>query len=240
MPILSVCNLVKKYNKKPVTNDISFQVNPGEVVGLLGPNGAGKTTAFYLTVGLIRPDSGKILFKNVDVTRRTMDYRARLGIGYLAQEPTIFKDLTIKENLVCILEIIYKARKQQSHLLNTLVDDLQLSSCLHKKAGTLSGGERRRLEIACVLALNPSVLLLDEPFANVDPLVIQNVKYLIKILASRGIGILITDHNAKELLSIADRCYLIIDGKIFFEGSSSQMITNPMVKQHYLGDSFSY
>ncbi|AFS25073.1 LPS export ABC transporter ATP-binding protein [Chlamydia psittaci] len=240
MPILSVCNLVKKYNKKPVTNDVSFEVNVGEVVGLLGPNGAGKTTAFYLTVGLIRPDSGKIIFKNTDVTKRTMDYRARLGIGYLAQEPTVFKDLTVKENLICILEIIYKARKQQSHLLDTLIDDLQLASCINKKAGTLSGGERRRLEIACVLALNPSVLLLDEPFANVDPLVIQNVKYLIKILSSRGIGILITDHNAKELLSIADRCYLIIDGKIFFEGSSSQMIANPMVKQHYLGDSFSY
>ncbi len=239
MPVLSVHNLVKKYNKKPVTNEVSFEVNAGEVVGLLGPNGAGKTTAFYLTVGLIRPDSGKILFKNTDVTKKTMDYRARLGIGYLAQEPTIFKDLTVKENLICVLEIIYKARKQQSHLLDTLVDDLQLSSCLYKKAGALSGGERRRLEIACVLALNPSVLLLDEPFANVDPLVIQNVKYLIKILSGRGIGILITDHNAKELLSIADRCYLIIDGKIFFEGSSSQMVANPMVRQHYLGDSFS-
>ncbi|AEB41326.1 LPS export ABC transporter ATP-binding protein [Chlamydia pecorum] len=240
MPILSVRNLVKKYNKKPVTNDVSFDINPGEIVGLLGPNGAGKTTAFYQTVGLIRPDAGQILFKNIDVTRKTMDSRARLGIGYLAQEPTVFKDLTTEANLSCILEIIYKGRKQQSHLLHTLVEDLQLTTCLHKKAGSLSGGERRRLEIACVLALNPSVLLLDEPFANVDPLVIQNVKYLIKILAGRGIGILITDHNAKELLSIADRCYLIIDGKIFFEGSASQMITNPMVKQHYLGDSFTY
>ena len=168
-----------------------------------------------------------------------MDYRARLGIGYLAQEPTVFKELSVKENLLCVLEIIYKTRKEQTHLLNVLIDDLQLTGCLHKKAGSLSGGERRRLEIACVLALNPSVLLLDEPFANVDPLVIQNVKYLIKILARRGLGILITDHNAKELLSIADRCYLIIDGKIFFEGSSAQMIANPMVRQHYLGDSFS-
>ncbi|ESN89134.1 lipopolysaccharide export system ATP-binding protein LptB [Chlamydia suis MD56] len=239
MSVLSVCNLIKKYNKKPVTNDVSFQVNAGEIVGLLGPNGAGKTTAFYQTVGLIRPDSGKILFKNTDITKKPMDYRARLGIGYLAQEPTVFKELTVKENLLCVLEIIYKTRKEQTHLLNVLIDDLQLTGCLHKKAGSLSGGERRRLEIACVLALNPSVLLLDEPFANVDPLVIQNVKYLIKILASRGIGILITDHNAKELLSIADRCYLIIDGKIFFEGSSAQMIANPMVRQHYLGDSFS-
>ena len=183
IPVLSVRNLVKKYHKKPVTNDVSFDVNAGEVVGLLGPNGAGKTTAFYQTVGLIRPDSGKILFKNTDVTRKTMDCRARLGIGYLPQEPTVFKELTVKENLTCVLEIIYKARKEQSHLLNALVDDLQLESSLHKKAGTLSGGERRRLEIACVLALNPSVLLLDEPFANVDPLVIQNVKYLIKILS---------------------------------------------------------
>ncbi|WP_213358182.1 LPS export ABC transporter ATP-binding protein [Chlamydiifrater phoenicopteri] len=240
MPVLSVHNLVKKYNKKPVTNDVSFHVNPGEIVGLLGPNGAGKTTAFYLTVGLIRPDSGSILFKNTNVTKRTMDYRARLGIGYLAQEPTVFKEMTVKENLICILQIIYKASKEQSHLLDTLVDDLQLGPCLHKKAGTLSGGERRRLEIACVLALNPSVLLLDEPFANVDPLVIQNVKYLITLLSRRGIGILVTDHNAKELLSIADRCYLIIDGKIFFEGSSSQMIANPLVRQHYLGDAFSY
>lgn len=240
MSVLQACQLHKKYNKKSVTNNVSFHVNSGEVVGLLGPNGAGKTTAFYLTVGLIRPDSGKIIFKNMDITKKTMDHRARLGIGYLAQEPTIFKELTVKNNLKCVLEIIYKGKAHQKHLLENLIADLQLSTIIDKKAGSLSGGERRRLEIACVLALNPSVLLLDEPFANVDPLVIQNVKYLIKMLTSRGIGILITDHNAKELLSIADRCYLIIDGKIFFEGSSSQMITNEMVKQHYLGDSFSY
>lgn len=240
MPILEAKNLIKKYNKKPITNDVSFHVNSGEIVGLLGPNGAGKTTAFYLSVGLIRPDSGQIIFKTIDVTDKTMDYRARLGIGYLAQEATVFKELTVKENLICVLEIVYKAKVQQNRLLDTLIDDLQLKSFINKKAGTLSGGERRRLEIACVLALNPSVLLLDEPFANVDPLVIQNVKYLIKILSGRGIGILITDHNAKELLSIADRCYLIIDGKIFFEGSSGQMTANSMVRQHYLGDSFSY
>ncbi|MEG0036792.1 MAG: LPS export ABC transporter ATP-binding protein [Victivallaceae bacterium] len=240
MPLLETQNLVKKYNRRPVTNGVSFYVNPGEIVGLLGPNGAGKTTAFYLTVGLIRPDSGKIIFKNTDITTKTMDSRARLGMGYLAQESTVFKELTVKDNLICILEIIYKAKVNRNRLLDSLIDDLQLKPFINKKAGTLSGGERRRLEIACVLALNPSVLLLDEPFANVDPLVIQNVKYLIKTLSERGIGILITDHNAKELLSIADRCYLLIDGKIFFEGSSSQMTTNSMVRQHYLGDSFSY
>jgi len=238
MTLLDVKHLVKRYGKKTIVNDLSFSIKPGEVVGLLGPNGAGKTTAFYMTMGLIYPDEGEVSFKEEVITHLSIDKRAKLGIGYLAQEPSIFRELTVEENILCILEMLPLKKRERKEKLAIFLEELHLTHLRKEKAITLSGGERRRLEITRALVTNPSLLLLDEPFANIDPLAIQDVKKLIKILKSKEISVLITDHNAREIFSIVDRCYLMRDGKIIISGTVDELLSDPEAKQFYLGDDF--
>ncbi len=218
--ILAVKNLEKSYGGRKVVDGLSFEIGEGEVVGLLGPNGAGKTTAFYMTMGLIRPDRGHVVFKQVDVTKKSIDARARMGMGYLAQEPSIFRSLTVEENILCILETLDLNKYEQELRLYSLLQELNLHHLAGKKGAALSGGERRRLEITRALVTNPSFLLLDEPFANIDPLAIQDVKQIIRLLAKKQISVLITDHNAREIFSVVDRSYLIYGGKVFLSGAS--------------------
>lgn len=238
MHLLEVQNLIKTYNGKAVVSDLSFYVNPGEVVGLLGPNGAGKTTAFYMTIGLISPNKGKVFFKGVDVTQKSMDQRAKMGLGYLAQEPSIFRSLSVEENILCILETLPLTKQERLQKLDESLQELHLSHLKKEKACSLSGGERRRLEISRSLLTKPSLLLLDEPFANIDPLAIQDVKELIRHLKNKGLSILITDHNAREIFSIVDRNYLIQNGKVFLEGTVDDLISNQDAKLTYLGSEF--
>jgi lipopolysaccharide export system ATP-binding protein len=236
MNLLEVKQLTKRYNGKPVLNGLSFHVRPGEVVGLLGPNGAGKTTAFYITIGLIQPDSGAVLFKSQDVTTTPIHKRAQLGFGYLAQEPSVFRSLTVEDNILCILEMLSipnpRARRAPLH------DELHLTHLRTKKASTLSGGERRRLEITRALVTQPSLLLLDEPFANIDPLAVADVKHLIAILKNKQISVLITDHNAREIFSIVDRSYLIQEGRVLLSGTPHELINDPQARRSYLGEDF--
>ncbi|MDF2577140.1 MAG: putative transporter ATP-binding protein [Chlamydiales bacterium] len=235
---LRVNNLVKKFNDQVIVNDLSFYVNPGEVVGLLGPNGAGKTTAFYITMGLIQPDGGHVYFQNNDITNKPIHERAQMGLGYLAQEPSIFRHLTVEENILCILENMPLPRAERRYRLERVLKDLHLEKLAKKLAISLSGGERRRLEITRALVTNPSFLLLDEPFANVDPLTIQDVKQMIRMLAKRNIGILITDHNAREILSIVDRSYLIREGKVMLSGTVDELLASAEARRSYLGENF--
>ncbi len=237
-PILEVQNLEKTYGDRQVVSGLSFTVQEGEIVGLLGPNGAGKTTAFYMTMGLIRPDKGTILFKGVDVTKRPIDKRAKMGMGYLAQEPSVFRNLTVEENISCILETLPISKYERLHRLNELMDELNLASLAKKKASGLSGGERRRLEITRALVTNPSFLLLDEPFANIDPIAINDVQHLIRLLSKKKISVLITDHNAREIFSIVDRSYLIREGKVFLSGTVDALIHNEEARHTYLGADF--
>lgn len=236
MNLLEVKNLVKRYSGKPVVNGLSFYVEPGEVVGLLGPNGAGKTTAFYMTIGLIRPDEGEVYFKGQNITSLPIHKRAELGFGYLAQEPSIFRTLTVEENILCILEIL--PIKDPKKRLEALLQELHLEHLRKKIAVSLSGGERRRLEITRALAKEPSLLLLDEPFANIDPLAVADVKQLIHLLKQKGISILITDHNAREIFSIVDRSYLIQEGKVLLSGQAQALIDDPRARSTYLGEDF--
>jgi lipopolysaccharide export system ATP-binding protein len=233
MSLLKVENLVKSFQGKKVVNGLSFSLNEGEVVGLLGPNGAGKTTAFYMTIGLIAPDSGSVYFKNQEITSLPIHKRARLGFGYLAQEPSIFRDLTVEENILCILEL-----QNTEERLPLLLDELRLSHLRKEKASSLSGGERRRLEITRALATNPSLLLLDEPFANIDPLAIADVKHLICHLKQKGISVLITDHNAREIFSIVDRSYLIQEGKAILSGTPDELVNDAHARRTYFGQDF--
>jgi lipopolysaccharide export system ATP-binding protein len=237
-PILRVEKLIKNYGDRSVVNGLSFDVKEGEVVGLLGPNGAGKTTAFYMAIGLIQPDAGKVTFLQKDVTRFSIHERAKLGMGYLAQEPSIFRSLTVEENILCILETLSLSPAECRTKTKQLLEDLHLGKLAKKKAGTLSGGERRRLEISRALATEPRLLLLDEPFANIDPLAIQDVKQLIKLLKAKGISILITDHNAREIFSIVDRSYLIREGKAVLSGTVQELVHNKEARAFYLGDDF--
>lgn len=237
--ILEVMELEKAYGRKLAVRGLSFSVEEGKVVGLLGPNGAGKTTAFYMAIGLVRCDAGKILFKGQDVTHLPIHKRAQMGMGYLAQEPSIFRNLTVEENIFAILEIMPLSHTQRTARLRELLTELHLRELAPKKACTLSGGERRRLEIARALVTNPSLLLLDEPFANVDPLTVADVKQMIRHLARRGISILITDHNAREIFSIADRCCLIQEGRVLLEGSVETLIKSELARSSYLGHNFS-
>jgi lipopolysaccharide export system ATP-binding protein len=237
-PLLQVKNLVKRYSGKPVVQGLSFEVNPGEVVGLLGPNGAGKTTAFYMTIGLIRPDEGEVFFKEQNITHVPIHKRARMGLGYLAQEPSIFRDLTVEENILCILETISLSKAQRELRLTELLQELHLEHLRKKKAVTLSGGERRRLEITRALVTEPSLLLLDEPFANIDPLAVADVKHLIALLKQKQISVLITDHNAREIFSIVDRSYLIQEGKVFLSGTVEALINDPEARRTYFGHDF--
>ncbi|MCC5832404.1 MAG: LPS export ABC transporter ATP-binding protein [Chlamydiales bacterium] len=231
-------NLEKSYGDRKVVSGLSFTVQEGEIVGLLGPNGAGKTTAFYMTMGLIRPDKGKILFKRVDVTKQPIDKRAKMGMGYLAQEPSVFRSLTVEENILCILETLPITKQERAARLEKLLHELHLEELAKKRASGLSGGERRRLEITRALVTNPSFLLLDEPFANIDPIAINDVQQMIRLLAKKKISVLITDHNAREIFSIVDRSYLIRDGKVFLSGTVDTLIHNEEARLTYLGSDF--
>lgn len=237
-PLLAVENLEKTLGGKSIVNGLSFSVGVGEVVGLLGPNGAGKTTAFYMTIGLICPDRGTVFFKNQDITRSPIHERAKMGIGYLAQEPSIFRSLSVEDNILCILETIPLPKEEQIARLNKLLNELHLDHLRKKKAATLSGGERRRLEITRALVTEPSLLLLDEPFANIDPLAVADVKHLISHLKQKGISILITDHNAREIFSIVDRSYLVQEGKVLLTGTVDELLSDPVARRTYFGESF--
>jgi lipopolysaccharide export system ATP-binding protein len=237
--ILDVKQLVKTYGGKKVVDGLSFQVHEGEIVGLLGPNGAGKTTAFYITVGLIRPDEGNVIFKNEDVTKFPMHKRARMGMGYLAQEPSVFRNLTVEQNILCILENLSMSRHERNVRLAELLEELHLTPLAKKKAVSLSGGERRRLEITRALVTNPTFLLLDEPFANIDPISVYEVKEMVRHLSKKGICILITDHNAREIFSVVDRSYLVRDGKVMISGTVDDLINDEEARRTYLGTEFS-
>lgn len=237
-PILKVEKLVKSYGTRTVVNGLSFDIKAGEVVGLLGPNGAGKTTAFYMAIGLIRPDAGKVTFLHQDVTQLSIHERAKLGMGYLAQEPSVFRTLTVEENLLCILETLSLTKEECHARMKQLLSDLHLEKVAKKQAGTLSGGERRRLEISRALATEPRLLLLDEPFANIDPLAIQDVKQLIKLLKAKGISVLITDHNAREIFTIVDRSYIIREGKVILSGTVQELLQSKDARAYYLGEDF--
>lgn len=233
-------NLVKIYNDRTVVNNISLEVNKGEVVGLLGPNGAGKTTTFYMVVGLIRPNSGKIFIDDVDLTEMTMNLRAKHGIGYLPQEASIFRKLSVEDNIKLVLELNDKLSKdEKAKKLEELLEEFSIKRLRDTMAVSLSGGERRRVEIARALAASPEFILLDEPFAGIDPIAIGEIKENIKILSDRGLGVLITDHNPKATLSITDRAYVIFDGKIQIEGSRDKIANDEIAKQFYLGKDFS-
>ncbi len=236
--ILKVQNLTKAYGGKSAVSGLSFQVREGEVIGLLGPNGAGKTTAFYMTIGLIKPDAGIVYFKNEDVTQQPIHKRARLGMGYLAQEPSIFRQMTVEENIMCILETLPISREQRKERLEELLSELHLEKLAKTKAISLSGGERRRLEITRALVTEPSLLLLDEPFASIDPLAVNDVKKMILLLKKKGISVLITDHNAREIFSIVDRSYLIQEGKVLMSGSVNELLENKQARSSYFGEDF--
>jgi lipopolysaccharide export system ATP-binding protein len=237
-PLLKADHLVKAYGGKSVVNGLSLQVGKGEVVGLLGPNGAGKTTAFYMTIGLIKPDSGEVFFNGEKVTHSPIHERAKMGMGYLAQEPSVFCQLTVEDNLICILETLNLSSKERKIRLQALLGELHLTPLAKKKASSLSGGERRRLEITRALIIQPSLLLLDEPFANIDPLAVNDVKTMIRHLKGKGISVLITDHNAREIFSIVDRSYLIREGKVLLSGTVHELLENPEARSSYFGDDF--
>ena len=236
---LDVRNLRKTYGGRNVVDGLSFNISEGEVVGLLGPNGAGKTTAFYMTVGLIRPDGGQVYFKNEDVSLAPMYERARMGMGYLPQEPSVFRSLTVEENILCILENMSLTKVERAQRLEELLEELHLTSLAKKPAVALSGGERRRLEITRALVTKPSLLLLDEPFANIDPITIDDVKKIIRLLASKNISVLITDHNAREIFDTVDRSYLVRDGHVIVSGTVEELVNNADARTHYLGEDFS-
>lgn len=232
-------DLVKAYGGRKVVNGVSIEVRRGEIVGLLGPNGAGKTTSFYMTIGLVKPTSGRVFFQGRDVTREPMYRRARMGMGYLSQEPSIFRRLTVEENVLAILETLPLTRRERRARLHALLEELKISHLAKQKAYTLSGGERRRLEITRALVTTPSLILLDEPFSGVDPLAVYDVQQIIIELKQRGLGILITDHNVRETLAVVDRAYLIAEGKVLREGTSEFLINDEVSRQLYLGPRFS-
>ncbi len=236
--LLKAENMFKAYHGRRVVNDVSMFVNTGEVVGLLGPNGAGKTTSFYMIMGLIRPDGGKISFRDENVSNVPMFKRARMGMGYLAQEPSIFRKLTVKENILAILETLDITRKERVKRLEELLNELELAHLSNQKAMTLSGGERRRLEITRALVTNPSFIMLDEPFSGVDPIAVYDVQKIIAQLRDKGLGILITDHNVRETLSCVDRAYLMCEGRILCEGSSDYLVNDEKARELYLGPKF--
>jgi lipopolysaccharide export system ATP-binding protein len=231
--------LSKSYDGRQVVKGVDMLVKRGEIVGLLGPNGAGKTTTFYMVVGIIPPNAGKIVFDNQDITGLPIHERARYGIGYLSQEPSIFRKLTVQENIMAILETLPIGRTERKKRLQHLLEELRIAHLAKNKAFTLSGGERRRLEITRALVTNPSFILLDEPFSGVDPIIVGEVQEIIKELKQKGLGILLTDHNVRETLSITDRAYLIADGKILISGSAQELINNPKAREIYLGEKFS-
>lgn len=236
--ILKAENLIKKYKQRTVVNNVSFQVEQGEIVGLLGPNGAGKTTSFYMIVGLIKPNSGKVFLDKQEITDDPMYKRAQKGIGYLAQEASVFRKLSVENNILAVLEIHYKDREERMVRLDELIDEFSLGKVRKNRGDLLSGGERRRTEIARALAANPSFILLDEPFAGVDPIAVEEIQSIVYKLKHRNIGILITDHNVQETLSITDRAYLLTEGKIMLTGTPQDIAQNEMARTYYLGQNF--
>ncbi|MDD3117740.1 MAG: LPS export ABC transporter ATP-binding protein [Victivallales bacterium] len=236
--LLEAKNLVKAYHGKRVVNNCSLNVKPGEVVGLLGPNGAGKTTSFYMIIGLIKPDSGAIMFRGEDISQMPMYKRARMGMGYLAQEPSIFRKLTVEQNIMAILETLDMTRAERRQRLEELLAELELTPLAKQKAMTLSGGERRRLEITRALVTNPAFIMLDEPFSGVDPIAVYDVQQIIGQLQAKNLGILITDHNVRETLAVVDRAYLMCQGNIVCEGSSNYLVNDEKAREIYLGPQF--
>ncbi|UZK65554.1 LPS export ABC transporter ATP-binding protein [Sphingomonas sp. M1-B02] len=235
---LAVVSIAKSYDKRVVLTDVSVSVARGEVVGLLGPNGAGKTTCFYSVMGLVKPDSGRIMLDNEDITKLPMYRRAILGLGYLPQETSIFRGLTVEKNILAVLELSEPQRDARQARLDTLLDEFGLTRLRTAPAMALSGGERRRAEIARALAADPTIILLDEPFAGIDPISISDIRDLVIQLKQRGIGVLITDHNVRETLEIVDRGYIIYDGRVLFAGSPGDLVKDENVRRLYLGESF--
>ncbi len=232
-------DLVKKYRRRKVVNGVSLKVNKGEIVGLLGPNGAGKTTTFNQIVGFIKPDSGSVFLDNKEITGLPMYKRARLGLGYLPQESSVFRKMTVENNLMCILETMKLKKKERKERQQRLLSELGITRLAKQKAYTLSGGERRRVEIARALVTEPAFLLLDEPFAGIDPIAVAEIQGIIRALAQRGLGVLITDHSARETLGITDRAYIMYDGRVLISGSSQELADNPEARKIYLGERFS-
>jgi lipopolysaccharide export system ATP-binding protein len=231
--------LVKAYKGRKVVREVEINVKAGEIVGLLGPNGAGKTTSFYMIVGLVRPSRGKVFFNGKNVTHVPMYKRARMGMGYLSQEPSIFRNLSVTDNVMAILETLPISGKERKRRLDLLLEDLNISHLAKQKAYTLSGGERRRLEITRALVTNPSIILLDEPFSGVDPLAVNDVQEIVRDLRGRGLGVLITDHNVRETLAVVDRAYLLCEGQVLREGNSDFLVNDEVSRELYLGPRFS-
>lgn len=236
--VLRTEHLIKKYGKRTVVNDVSIKVNQGEIVGLLGPNGAGKTTTFYMTTGLVTPNEGKIFLNDIEITKYPVYKRAQNGIGYLAQEASVFRKMTVEDNIRSVLEMTKFSKEYQREKLETLISEFNLGHVRFNLGDRLSGGERRRTEIARCLAIEPSFIMLDEPFAGVDPIAVQDIQDIVWKLKDKNIGILITDHNVDETLSITDRAYLLFEGKILFQGTSQELADNPVVREKYLGRDF--
>ncbi len=238
MSLLATDQLAKEYAQRRVVDGVSIQVSSGEIVGLLGPNGAGKTTTFNMVVGIVRPDEGAVTFQSTDITRLPMHERARSGVGYLTQEPSVFRKLTVAENILAILETCELDQSEREIRLKSLLDELDLASLADSLAYQLSGGEKRRLEITRALVTNPKLLLLDEPFAGIDPIAVYEVQKIVARLKNRGLGILITDHNVRETLKLVDRAYLIHQGRVLYEGDAENMVEDPKAREIYLGPEF--
>jgi lipopolysaccharide export system ATP-binding protein len=236
--IIHTKDLVKRYHNRTVVNEVSINVNQGEIVGLLGPNGAGKTTTFYMVVGLIRPDKGNVFLNDQNITTLPMYKRAQMGIGYLPQEASVFRKLTVEDNIMAVLEMTKLSKTERKHKMEELLTEFRLTHVRKNNGDSLSGGERRRTEIARALAVNPSFILLDEPFAGVDPIAVEDIQTVVARLKHKNIGILITDHNVNETLSICDRAYLLIDGKIFKHGTAEELAEDEQVRRLYLGRNF--
>jgi lipopolysaccharide export system ATP-binding protein len=231
-------NLVKTYKGRNVVDDVTIQVSTGEIVGMLGPNGAGKTTSFYMVIGLVTPNGGQILLDGQDITRLPIFKRARMGIGYLAQESSVFKKLSVEENILLVWEAVGVPEKEQRKMLEPLLEEFNIDHIRNYKAYVLSGGERRRTEVARALAGNPDFIMLDEPFTGIDPVTIESLKDIIASLRDKGLGVLITDHNVRETLSICDRAYIMMDGKVLVEGTPQEVAANPLARKYFLGEQF--
>ncbi len=236
--ILRADNIIKYYAKKAVVDGVSVQVKQGEIVGLLGPNGAGKTTSFYVIVGLVKPDGGNVYLNDTDVTKLPMYKRAQMGVGYLAQEASVFRTMSVEDNILSVLEMTSLSREERHIRCEELLDEFSLQAIRKNKGGLLSGGERRRTEIARALATNPNFILLDEPFAGVDPIAVEDIQEIVSELKNRNIGILITDHNVHETLNITDRAYLLFEGKILKQGTAEELASDEQVRRVYLGKNF--
>lgn len=236
--ILKAENLLKVYRKRKVVNDVSIEVKPGEIVGLLGPNGAGKTTTFYMIIGFVKPKSGRVLIGDEDLTSLPMYKRAQKGIGYLSQEPSVFRKMTVEENIMAILEMQKISKKEKKDRLKSLLEELGISHLAKSKAYNLSGGERRRVEITRALVIQPKFMLLDEPFAGIDPIAVEDIQNIIFNLKNKGLGILVTDHSVRETLSITDRAYIMCDGVVLKSGTSEFLASDPEARKIYLGEKF--